>query len=135
MLYPVMERRLGAKGKEAREHSVEEHSKIEGDLVRALEMRKVGARRFGGSQRQEVVVGWGRRMVQGRGWAHGSRRIRGLAVTSRTWPGWLGPALRCPSVRRMPCTPAHALPTAVPARLQEGGKELAGTIKEVRGAA
>ncbi|EFN55052.1 hypothetical protein CHLNCDRAFT_134918 [Chlorella variabilis] len=49
VLYPVMERRLGAKGKEAREHSVEEHSKIEGDLVRALEMRKEGGKELAGT--------------------------------------------------------------------------------------
>ncbi len=42
VLYPMMERRLGDSCKEARQHSMEEHSKIEEDLIKALEMRKVG---------------------------------------------------------------------------------------------
>ncbi|KAL4857222.1 putative hemerythrin-like protein [Chlorella vulgaris] len=42
VLYPVMEKKLGEKGKRAREHSMQEHSRIEEDLLRALEKRKEG---------------------------------------------------------------------------------------------
>ncbi|KAI3438055.1 hypothetical protein D9Q98_000498 [Chlorella vulgaris] len=42
VLYPVMEKKLGEKGKQARQHSMQEHSKIEEDLLKALEKRKEG---------------------------------------------------------------------------------------------
>lgn len=43
VLYPMAEKKLGAKGKEAAAHAAGEHAKIERDLTTALEKRKVGA--------------------------------------------------------------------------------------------
>lgn len=50
--------RQGDKGKEGRQHSMEEHVKIEKDLMEALQKRKVGP---GGPNRPvEKRLGWGR---------------------------------------------------------------------------
>ncbi len=42
VLYPMVEKKLGAKGKESSAHAKEDHAQIERDLMQALEKRKVG---------------------------------------------------------------------------------------------
>lgn len=45
VLYPMVEKKLGAKGKESAAHAAGEHAQIERDLMTALEKRKVGSAR------------------------------------------------------------------------------------------
>ena len=42
VLYPMVEKKLGAKGKESAAHAAEDHAQIERDLMEALQKRKVG---------------------------------------------------------------------------------------------
>jgi len=54
VLYPVMEKKLGSKGKELSKVALEDHSKIEEDLLKALELRKEGNKELAGTI-QEVM--------------------------------------------------------------------------------
>lgn len=42
VLYPMVEKKLAAKGKELAAHAAEDHAQIERDLMEALQKRKVG---------------------------------------------------------------------------------------------
>mgnify|MGYP001810762982 CR=1 FL=1 len=112
VLYPLMEKLVGSKeGEEARKHAAAEHARIERDLLKALEQRKVGGWAGGGSLAALLHSKQGMSCV--------GRAARGARVAAPAVLALCNATLR-------PCSSLHPL--------QTGSDELAATMKDVSAA-